>query len=62
MIGYLEVAVEDIKIMQPLESECDLNESAPYGQLVKGCACFLMSDNLLVEVPVVEKLHYNAGW
>ena len=37
-----------------------MRESLPDVALVEGGAVFLVGDDFLVEVSVVEKLHYNA--
>ena len=37
-----------------------MGESLPDVGLVEGSAIFLVSDDFLVEVSVIKKLHYNA--
>lgn len=47
--------------METLESKRDLDERAPNSFLLEGSASLLMGHDLLIEVPVVEKFHDDAG-
>jgi hypothetical protein len=53
--------VEDIEIMELLESKGDLNEGFPDGLFLEMRLLFLVLHDLLIEVAVVGEFHDNAG-
>lgn len=54
--------MQDVKIVQPFESEGDLDERAPNICLFECGSCLLVRHYLLVEVSVVEEFHDDAAW
>jgi len=60
-MGYLEIAVEDVKLVELVEGKGDLYESAPYLFLCEGRLLLLVGNYLLVEIAIIRKLHDNAG-
>lgn len=54
--------MQDIERMQRSESDHRLNQHAPYLALLEELLPLLALHNLLVEIPVVRKLHDDAAY
>ena len=59
---YLEVAVEDVEVVQLLESDDRLDQHAPDLAFLEVFLLLFALNDLLVEVSVVGELHDDAGW
>ena len=54
--------MENIEVMQFLETKSDLNESSPDFLLAEGRLLFLLDDYLLIEISIVGEIHDDAVW
>lgn len=53
--------MQDLELMQRLESSGDLDHDAPDLFLREFCIVLCMEDNLLIEVALICKLHDDAA-
>lgn len=59
-VSAFKVPVENIKVMKAFKSQYNLGENLPNTSLVEDSAIFLVSHYFLIEISVIEKLHYNT--
>lgn len=59
---YLHVPMENVEIMQSLESESDLNKCLPDEVFLEKLLVLLLIHNFLVQVSIIRKLHHYASW
>jgi hypothetical protein len=53
--------MEDIKIVEPLETQSHMDECFPDSFLIERGIVFLVSNNFLVKVSIIEELHDYAA-
>jgi len=54
--------MQNIEIVKPLESQRHMYECPPNSLLIKAGIVLLVCHNFLVEVTIVEELHYYAEY
>ena len=52
--------MENIEVMKAFQAQYDMGKNLPDVALIEAGAIFLVSHDFLVEISIVEKLHYNA--
>jgi hypothetical protein len=57
---YFEVSVENIKIMEALQSKDNLDERFPDELLFEILFDFLLCEYFLVEISIIRELHHYA--
>lgn len=57
-IEYFKISMKNVKIMQTFETNSDLNEGFPNKFLIEVLLDFLLIYNLLIEIPIIWKLHH----
>jgi hypothetical protein len=53
--------MQDIEVVESLEAKGHLDQRFPDHLFVEGCVVFLVGYDFLVEVAVVQELHYDAA-
>lgn len=54
--------MEDVKVVEGLESQHGLDEHAPDLALLEQLLPLLVLDDLLVEVAIICEFHHDAAW
>ena len=54
--------MENIEVMQFLETKSDLNESSPNFIFGESWFLLLLDDDLLIEVSIIGEIHDDAVW